>query len=434
MNYVAIDKKHVWHPFTQELTAPDPILIKGAKGSILYKENGEEVLDLVSSWWVNIHGHANEKIVQALHKQAQTMEHVIFAGFTHKPAIELSQRLTKILPDKLERVFFSDNGSTAVEIALKLSLQYWFNKGQSNRKRIIAFNNSYHGDTFGAMSVAKESGFYEPFEDKLFHVDFINYPSTYMNDPNLEQTEEECLKEFTNLLDKTAQDTSAIILEPLIQGAGGMNMMTTNYLQKMVKIAKSYGILVIFDEVMVGFGRTGDIFACNKAKVEPDLICLSKGLTGGFLPMAITVATEEIYEAFLDEDFNRAFAHGHSFTANPLGCAVALASLDITLSDETQANLKRIEKLHRDRLEEASTLKNVEKVRLCGTVGALDVISTEQSGYTSPIGTKLKTYYWKHNIHLRPLGNVVYMLPPYCTTNDQLNKGWDVLLAGIKQL
>jgi adenosylmethionine-8-amino-7-oxononanoate aminotransferase len=291
----------IWHPFTQAKTDLLPIKVKSAQGVWLTLENDQQILDAISSWWVNLHGHSHPTIAAAIYEQAKTLEQVIFAGFTHDPAEQLADRLLTRLPDSLKAVFFSDNGSTAVEVALKMAYQFWVNQGQK-RSSFLAFENAYHGDTFGAMAVGGRSLFTQPFEDLLVEVDFIPFPETYWDDPRVEETERLSLCILEKKLESNPDRYAAILIEPLVQGAAGMRMCRPEFLQQVVQCCRDWNTIVIFDEVMTGFGRTGDWFACIKAAVSPDIICLSKGLTGGFLPLSVTIATEEIYQAFYSND------------------------------------------------------------------------------------------------------------------------------------
>ena len=306
---IAIDRAHIWHPFTQGATAAPPVPIVRGRGAKLYAADGAEYLDLISSWWVNLHGHAHPAVTAAIAAQAARLEHVIFADFTHEPAVRLAQRLTQALPAPLSRVFFSDNGSTAVEAALKLAWQYWRNQGQA-RSRFIAFAGGYHGDTMGAMSAGASSGFFRAWTDMLFPVDIAPFPETWTDDPEVAEKEQSALNALSARLEQNKGQTAAIIIEPLLQGASGMRLCRPEFLAGVRKLADAADCLLIFDEVMTGFGRTGALFACQTAAVIPDMICLSKGLTGGFLPMAVTVCIERIYEAFLSEKISDAFLHG----------------------------------------------------------------------------------------------------------------------------
>ncbi len=431
-NLTAADKNFVWHPFTQAQTAPDNIPVVRGEGAKLYGDDGAEYLDLISSWWVNIHGHGHPTIADAIAEQARTLEQVIFAGFTHEPAVTLAERLTTILPDDLKRVFYSDNGSTAVEVALKLAYQYWHNLGKPKR-RFLAFDGGYHGDTFGAMAVGQSSGFFDVWRDLMFEVEAIPFPETWLGDNDVSRKEQQSLDALDAYLIAHGDDTGAMILEPLVQGAGGMRMCRPEFVQNLVERLKAAGVLVIFDEVMTGFGRTGDLFACLKAGVTPDLICLSKGLTGGYLPLSATVCRDELYNAFLDDDFDKAFTHGHSFTANPLGCAAGLASMDLLLSPETQDRIAAIEAVHRERLAGLAAMPNLEHPRLTGTIAAIDAKAAD-SGYTASVGPKLKAFFLEQGLLIRPLGNVIYVLPPYCIRDDELHRAYDAIETAAKEI
>lgn len=430
---LALDRRHVWHPFTQAKTAPDSVLIRSGKGAVVYGADGKEYLDLISSWWVNLHGHAHPYIADAIAEQAHKLEQVIFAGLTHEPAVRLAQRLTSLLPDDLNRVFYSDDGSTAVEVALKIALQYWRNLGRPERRRYLAFEGGYHGDTVGAMSVGVSSGFYAPFEDLLFEVDVLPFPETWEGDAAVAEKEDRCLSALEAYLDRRGDETAAAIIEPLVQGVGGMRMCRAEFLQALVQKLRAAGVLVIFDEVMTGFGRTGDLFACLKAGVTPDLICLSKGLTAGFLPLAATVCRDPIYEAFLDTGFDKAFAHGHSFTANPLGCAAGLASLDLLMKEETRARIAAIEARHRKHMARLAHHPKVTRPRVMGTIAALNV-EVEDSGYAAAIGPRFKAFFLENGLLLRPLGEVIYFLPPYCISDSQLDRSYDTLERALTTL
>ena len=419
MTTTNLDRQHVWHPFTQAQTAPDPIPITSAKGIRLYAEDGREFLDLISSWWVNLHGHAHPTIAAAIAKQAHTLEQVIFAGFTHQPAAQLAHELVQRLPAGLTRVFFSDDGSTAVEVALKMALQYWRNQGEAQRARFLAFEGGYHGDTVGAMSVGRGSDFFSTYGSLLFEVGLLPYPQTWDGDADVVSKEQAALAVLDAYLAQHGETLAGVIIEPLVQGAAGMRMCRPEFLQQLAAKLRAAGILLIFDEVMTGFGRTGAMFAAIKAQVMPDLICLSKGLTAGFLPMSVTVASEAIYAAFLGENFDRALIHGHSFTANPLGCAAALASLQVFEDEQTLAKLPQIEVWHRQGLAQLAGHPAVQHVRVTGTIAAFDVVTTD-AGYTSAVGAQLKAFFHERGLLLRPLGNVVYLLPPYCVTQDEL--------------
>lgn len=400
------DQEHIWHPFTPRATAY-PILIKKGKGALLYTYDGRKIIDGISSWWVNIHGHGNREISKAISNQAKKLEQVIFAGFTHKPAIDLAKGLKKILPPNQSKIFFSDDGSTSVEVAIKLAIQYWFNLG-TPRKKIIAIQGAYHGDTFGAMSVGDRNIFTTPFAPLLFEVVFIPFP---------EGDGADAIKSMQSLAN---DDIAAFIFEPLVQGSAGMRMYKPEVLDQLMKIARKKDILCIADEVMTGFGRTGKLFASDHLSQPPDIFCLSKGITGGFLPLGVTTVSESIVQAFDSPDFDKAFLHGHSYTANPIACAAATASLRILLSDKTQANIARIARKHEAFRAGLPTLKLVKEVRQQGTILAIE-LHAEDAGYTSQIRAKIYDYFLERNILLRPLGNVIYLLPPYVITDRELD-------------
>jgi adenosylmethionine-8-amino-7-oxononanoate aminotransferase len=416
------DKIHIWHPFTQAKTAADAIVIIRGQAASLFDEQGKEYLDLISSWWVNLHGHSHPKIVEAIVKQAQTLDHVMFAGFTHAPAVTLAQKLTALLPASLQRVFYSDNGSTAIEVAVKMSLQYWYNQG-IKKKRIIAFEGAYHGDTFGAMSLGQSSGFYHPFADYLFDVDFVTYPQTWDDDAQVIAKEAKSLAELDELIQQKASEIAALIIEPLVQGAAGMRFCRPAFLEAVVSRCKASNILVIFDEVMTGFGRTGTLFACDQQQQVPDIICLSKGITGGFLPLAVTVTTENIYQNFLDCTFEKAFTHGHSYTAHPLGCAAAIASLTVFEEEKTFDKIKIIQEIHKGRIAQLAKTGKIQHGRVQGTIAAMDV--KIDSTYASSMSQQLRQAFLGAGLNLRPLGNVVYLMPPYCITPEQLHQAYD---------
>ena len=407
-NLAQRDRAVIWHPFTQMQTAPLPVPIVRGEGSLLYDADGREYLDIISSWWVNLHGHAHPHIAQRVSEQAKTLEHVIFADFTHQPAIELAERLLAILPPNQARIFYSDNGSTAVEVALKMAFQYWHNLGKP-RRRVVALEQAYHGDTFGAMAVGGRSAFTAPFVPFLFDVDYLPVPTAGQESEVLSQAD----RLFTD-------DTAVFIIEPLVQGAGGMNMYEPEILDKLIQRARHHGVLVIADEVMTGFGRTGRLFASDYLAEKPDLMCLSKGLTGGTMALSVTSCTEAIYNAFLSSDKHKTLFHGHSFTANPLACAAALASMDLLLLPETQVHIQRIAEQHRDFAQKLKGYTNVANVRQRGTLLAFDLAVGEQTSYFNNVRDKAYSFLLDRGVLMRPLGNVLYLMPPYCTTNAQL--------------
>ncbi len=436
MSITDLDKRHVWHPFTQEATAPEPLLVVRARGASLFLEDGRELLDLACSWWVNVHGHAHPAIARAIAKQASTLEHVIFAGFTHPPAASLAARLVEILPRPLDRVFYTDNGSTAVEAALKMAWQAWRNRGDQGRRMFLALEGAYHGDTFGAMSVGRTSGFYAPFEDLLFSVRHLPFPETWDGDAEVEAKEGQALAEARRVLDAHGHEVAAFIAEPLVQGASGMRLCRPAYLRELCELVRARGIPVIFDEVMTGFGRTGSMFALEQVGFTPDILCLSKGLTGGFLPLAATVASAGIYESFLGRDFRSAFAHGHSYTANPLGCAAALASLELFRTEGTLSRIRAIHQAHGPWLEEVARIPGVTRPRRIGSIAAVNVGAADSSGsdYHAEVGPRIKALSLERGLLIRPMGNVVYLMPPACVTPEQLSRAQQGLADILRSL
>ena len=417
------DAAVLWHPFTQMHTAPLPIPIVRGEGSLLFDTSGRAYLDMISSWWVNLHGHAHPYIAERVSHQLRTLEHVIFAGFTHEPAVDLAERLLAILPDNQRRVFYSDNGSTAVEVALKMAFQYWHNTGQP-RRRVVALEGAYHGDTFGAMSVGGRSAFSAPFAPFLFDVDYLPVPVPGQEAAVLAQAEA-----------LFANDVAVFIVEPLVQGAGGMVMYEPDVLNTLIQMARKQGVLVIADEVMTGFGRTGKLFASHYLAEKPDLMCLSKGLTGGTMALGVTTCTATIYEAFLSNDKFKTLFHGHSFTANPLACVAALASLDLLLTPETQASIERISTRHLAFAHRLRQHKTVENIRQWGTILAFDLkVAGEDSSYFNSIRDIAYNHLLDRGILMRPLGNVLYFLPPYCTTNEQLDDAYGAVLDLVSTL
>lgn len=414
------DEAYVWHPFTQMQTARSPIPIIRAKGVYLYSEDGRQYLDGISSWWVNLHGHSHPYIIEKIKAQADQLEHVIFADFTHPAAIELASRLLPILPGSMSKIFYSDNGSTAVEIALKMALQYWHNKNIP-RTKVICFKNSYHGDTFGAMSAAGRNEFNKPFWKHLFNVESI--------EPPIQGREEESLSQLKSIL--TKGDAACFIFEPLVLGAGGMIVYPPSGLNALIRTCREHHVLTIADEVMTGFGRTGTLFACEQVNEKPDLICLSKGLTGGFLPLGATACSEDIFQAFLGNHLHQAFLHGHSYTANPLACSSALASLDLLLEETCSLQRALIEAQHK-----AFCYKwgSHPKLKRCETLGTILVLEyqTEDASYFHSIRDRLYDFFLSKGILLRPLGNVLYVLPPYCIQAEELKLIYDQIIFSLE--
>lgn len=422
------DRKVIWHPYTHQKYAPDPIPVVKGEGAWLFDEKGNKYIDAISSWWVTVHGHAHPHIADKIYNQARQLEQVIFTGFTHEPAVELAERLLKILPGDFSKVFYSDNGSTATEVAVKMAIQYWSNKGNTKRNRILALEHSYHGDTFGAMSMSERGLFTKAFHDRLFDVVFANLPS--LEKP---MSIEGCdARQIEQLLEECA----CVIYEPLLQGAGGMNMYDARALDKFLEKCKSHGVICIADEVMTGFGRTGKLFASSYCGIKPDIICLSKGLTGGTMPLSVTACTAGIYAAFVDDDKRKTFFHGHSFTANPLGCSAALASLDLFEKKATIENIERIVTQNAGftrQLENAAASLKIENVRHTGTIVAFEV-KTDEMGYTSNIKEIFTEKALKKGVYLRPLGNTVYIMPPYCITGEELESVYGVIFGILREI
>lgn len=419
---------HLWHPFTQEGADPPPLVARSAKGVFLETQDGRQILDAISSWWVNIHGHSHPAIAAAIAEQAKRLEHVLFAGFSHEPAEELAERLAKVVPPPLRHVFFSDDGSTAVEVALKLALQYWRNSGHPEKRRVVALEHAYHGDTLGAMSVSDDSPFTAAFEPLRFPV--LRTHSAYCAHCPVGLTRAtckiECLDQLEQLLKEKGHEIAAVIVEPLLQGAGGMIVHPEEFLSGARRLTTAHDVLLIADEVLTGFGRTGRMFACERAAVVPDLMCVAKGITGGFLPLAATFATDRIHEAFAGDDRTRAFFHGHSYTANPIACAAANASLEIFRTEPVFERIAAIEKVHMARLPAFAAHPSVVDTRHIGSVAAIE-FKVPDFGYLSSLRPQLYEFYLRRGVLLRPLGNVVYILPPYVITPAQVHHVYDVI-------
>lgn len=408
------DKNVVWHPFTQIKTAPLPIAIVKGEGAYFYDDKGKRYIDGIASWWVNLHGHAHPYLSKKVSEQLQTLEHAIFSGFTHEPAVRLAERLLQRLPQNQSKIFYSDNGSTAVEVALKMSFQYWSNQGISKTK-IIAFENGYHGDTFGGMSVGARNAFNLPFTKLLFDVIHIPVPT--------KGKEEESFNALQTALKQ--DDVAAFIFEPLIQGAGGMVMYSAESLDRMIEQCRAKNVITIADEVMTGFGRTGKFFANDYLNHKADIICLSKGLTGGVMPLGVTTCAKFIYDAFLSDDKMKTFFHGHSYTANPTACSAALASLDLFDQPETFENILRIEKKHDSFLNKIKAHKALIEVRQLGTIIAFEIKTKEETNYLNSLAERISNFFIEKGIILRPLGNIVYILPPYCIKDEDLDYIYD---------
>ncbi len=426
MNLIEKDEKFVWHPFTPVSKTDKPLEVVSAQGVYLYTQDGRKILDAIGSWWTNLHGHANPHIAQAISHQAHTLEHVIFAGFTHEPAVKLSETVLSLLPDNQRKVFFSDNGSTACEVAIKMAFQYWHNQGIEKRK-VIALEGAYHGDTFGAMSVGGRGVFHAPFVPYLFDVQYINIPKlTHSSAEN-----EKIVEDFRQLA-KTGE-VGVFMYEPLIQGSAGMRMYSPEILTKILKIAEKYKIITIADEVMTGFGRTGKMFASEYCAHQPDLFCLSKGLTGGALPLGLTTCSERILEAYQTNDLSKTFFHGHSFTANPIACACSNASLELLLSPDCQANIQRISQRHTAFKESIRQHPKVRDVRSLGTVLAVEIKAGE-TFYLNENRTFLYQFFLKKDMLLRPLGNIIYLIPPYIISDEELERLYGAIQEVLEEI
>ena len=387
-----------------------PLVVEKAEGVNLFTSGGKKIIDCISSWWVNIHGHSHPYIAEAIAKQASQLEHVIFAGFTHKPAITLAERILEILPDNQQKVFFSDNGSTAVEVAIKMAFQYFYNQGIS-KKRIIAIDGAYHGDTFGAMSVGERGPFTAPFDPYLFQVDFVAFPTA--------EKEEAVWQHFRELI--ATGEVAAFIFEPIVQGAGGMRFYARELLDKMIALAQANEVICIADEVMTGFGRLGTLFAADLLENKADIFCLSKGLTGGATAMGVTTCTDSIQSAYRSNDLMKTFFHGHSFTANPITCAVANASLDLLLTPVCEANRSRLSLRYQAMSDDLKGHAMVRNVRTIGTILAFELNTEKDTCYFNEARHHLYPYFIEKGLLLRPLGNVIYLIPPYVISDEDLD-------------
>lgn len=421
-NWIDRDKEAIWHPFTPLKGMEDPLKVDRAEGVKLFTESGQVILDVISSWWVNIHGHSNPVLANAISEQAHQLEHVIFAGFTHEPAILLAERLLDILPENQAKVFYSDNGSTAVEVGIKMAFQYFYNKG-IEKKKIIAIDGAYHGDTFGAMSVGERGPFTEPFDPYLFNVEFLDFPE--------KEIENEVWERYVSLVQ--SGDVAAFIFEPIVQGASGMKVYSKELLNKMICFGQKNGVICIADEVMTGFGRLGTLFAADQLTHKPDIFCLSKGLTGGALAMGVTTCTEEIQSAYRSNDLMKTFFHGHSFTANPMTCAVANASLDLLLDQACADNRKRLNQRHLEFLSKIQDHGMVRNPRVIGTIIAFEINTTKDTSYFNEARHHLYPYFIDKGLLIRPLGNVIYLIPPYIISDQELQYTYQTILSFLDE-
>jgi adenosylmethionine-8-amino-7-oxononanoate aminotransferase len=407
----------VWHPFTQHAIQSEMVKVVRGEGAYLYTADGRRIIDAIASWWVVTHGHCHPHIVGAIRKQAEKLNQIIFAGHTHEPAEELAAAILKLAPRGLEYVFFSDSGSTSVEVALKMALGYWHNIGKP-RSRIVVMQHSYHGDTIGAMSVGARGVFNAPYGALLFDVTTVPFPEIGCEQATLDALEAALRDE----------EPAAFIVEPLILGAGGMLMYPPWVLTEMKRICEAAGVFFIADEVMTGWGRTGTLFACEQAGISPDIACYSKGLTGGSLPLAVTLCRAEIFDAHFSDDRTRTFFHSSSYTANPIACAAAKANLDLWQEQAVHSRVAAVAAMQEQAIAPLRADKRFNNVRRTGTITAFE-FEARDSGYLAAIGPKLLAFFASRNLLLRPLGNTIYVMPPYCVTQDDL----DEIYAAIKQ-
>jgi adenosylmethionine-8-amino-7-oxononanoate aminotransferase len=421
--WIAADRAHVWHPYTQALVAPPPVPIERAEGVYLHAADGRRILDGISSWWVNIHGHGHPRIARAIAEQAARLSQVVFAGLTHEPAARLASELSRRSPGRLPRVFFSDDGSTAVEAALKIAWQGWRNRGEARRTLFVALEHAYHGDTFGAMAAGGVPAFREAFRDLLFEARRVHPPEC----PCGAGADTDRREDIEEVLEREGDRVAAVIIEPVLQGAGGMLVWPGSFLRRVRDATARRGIPLIADEVLTGFGRTGKLFACEHGPIAPDILCLSKAITGGVLPLAATLATEEVHAAFLSADRGKALLHGHSYTGNALACAAALESLAIIDEEASLERVSRLERLFAGRLERLRALPAVRGTRGIGGVAALDLAPRSGGGYFDDLGPHLAAEFLARGILLRPLGNVLYFMPPYAIADEEAHRVFDAI-------
>ena len=420
MSISQTDNQYIWHPLTQHKTSAPPIAIKRAQGAVLYAEDGNEYIDGIASWYTSLYGHCHPYITEKVSTQMQELDQIMFTGFTHKPATDLAQKLFKIVPSNQAKMFFNDNGSTAVEAAIKMALQYHYNKGET-RNVLISLEDGFHGDTFGAMSASGLSVYNGPFQEHLIHVERIPAPQQ----DNLE----EVLLKLLEIINKN--DCAAFVYEPLVQGAAGMKMYSADGLTQILELCKQHGIITIADEVMTGFGKTGTHFASQQLDVLPDVMCLSKALTAGLLPMSLTTCTQEIYDAFYDDEVSKGFMHAHTYGANPLACAAASASIDLLLSTEMEMHKARINERHHAFAKALSESPKAKNVRVKGIILALE-LETEMERYGN-LRQELYQFFMNNGVCLRPLGNTLYVLPPLVTTNAQLDKVYALIKEALER-
>lgn len=405
----------VWRPFTQHALEPDPPVITRAEGAWLTDAGGRKILDAISSWWVTTHGHRHPRIMAAIRETAESLDQVIFAGLTHEPAERLAAGLVEIAPAGLSHVFFSDSGSTAVEVALKMALGYFRNRGEA-RTRIAVIEGGYHGDTIGGMSVGERGVFNAAYAPLLFEVERIPFPGDGGEQAALDAIERAGAR----------GDLAALLVEPLLLGAGGMRIYTPATLARVSEAARAHGALLIADEVMTGWGRTGTLFACEQAGLSPDILCTSKGLTGGAVPLAATLATPAIFEAHWSSDRAKTFFHSSSYTANPIACAAALANLDVWREEPVRERITRLVEMQDERVSRLASDPRFRNVRRCGTIAAVD-LHVSDPGYLADVGPRLRAFFLERGLLVRPLGDVIYLMPPYCVTEAELDLLYDAI-------
>ncbi len=427
------DKDFLWHPYTQHATEKSPRIITRAKNASLFDDQGHEILDMISSWWTCAHGHSHPALNTAISRQLEQLDHIMFAGFTHPGAALLGKELAKLLPDSLNKTFFTDNGSTSIEVAIKMALQYWANIGEKGRTVFVAFEGGYHGDTVGAMSLGTGSGFFDNYKSLLSPAQLIPFPYTWEGDSTVLEKETVALEKAAALFQKYQGKIAALFFEPLMQGAAGIRMCRPEFINQVAALAQQHDILLVFDEVATGFGRTGTMFALEQTTVVPDIICLSKAITSGYMALAATVVKDKIYDAFLGKDFSTALSHGHSFTANPIACSVALKSLELFREENTLDRISAIETQHQDFLKTVQEHPRVDSARSLGTILAFN-LRGGKTGYRTKDGIFLRDWYLEHGLNIRPLGSSVYIIPPYCITQNELSKAYEGILAGLDAL
>ncbi|HEU5366004.1 MAG TPA: adenosylmethionine--8-amino-7-oxononanoate transaminase [Hanamia sp.] len=417
------DRKYIWHPYTHIKSMQPAVPIVRGEKSLLIDEDGNKYIDGISSWWVNIHGHGNKYIAKKIYEQAKKLEQVIFTAFTHQPAVELAEKLLSVLPGDFTKIFYTDDGSTAIEVAIKMSIQYWRNKGNTGRNKIVAFRNSYHGDTFGAMSVSERDVYTLAFRDKLFDVIFIETP----DGKNFET--------IKSTIEQNKDEILCFIYEPLLQGAGGMKMYQPEDFDPLLAYMKQQDILCIADEVLTGFYRTGKFFAGDYLQTKADIICLSKALTGGTMALGVTACTQKIYNEFVSDDKTKTLFHGHSFTANPLACTAGVASFKLIQEKGFMKSVETIISHHKKfakKLQSFQKKNYIKNVRQTGTIIAFEICTNEMDDYLNNISNEFTFFCMKQGVYLRSMGNTIYVMPPYCTTSRELKKIYEVIVGFVE--